>query len=78
MHYLFLTERKFIYLQPDYEILREHCNLWRNWDDIQNSWKSMINIANWFGDNQLRIQQYGGPGHWNDPDMVYSINGFIV
>lgn len=44
--------------------------MWRNWDDIQNNWESMINISNWFGDNQLRVQPFGGPGHWNDPDMV--------
>lgn len=24
----------------------------------------------YFSKNQKRIQPHGGPGHWNDPDMV--------
>ncbi|KAI8419910.1 hypothetical protein MSG28_008530 [Choristoneura fumiferana] len=55
---------------PDYGAIAEHCNLWRNWDDIDDSWASVSKIMNWFGDNQQRIQQYAGPGHWNDPDML--------
>ncbi|XP_026763071.2 alpha-N-acetylgalactosaminidase [Galleria mellonella] len=55
---------------PDYAAIAEHCNLWRNWDDIEDSWASMTKIMNWFGDNQDRLAEHAGPGHWNDPDML--------
>ncbi|XP_059059559.1 alpha-N-acetylgalactosaminidase [Achroia grisella] len=55
---------------PDYAAIAEHCNLWRNWDDIEDSWASMTKIMNWFGDHQDRLAKHAGPGHWNDPDML--------
>lgn len=58
------------FLQPNYEALKTHCNLWRNWDDIQDSWQSVQYITNYFAVNQSRIQPHAGPGHWNDPDML--------
>lgn len=57
-------------LQPDYEALKKHCNLWRNWDDIQDSFESLNKITEYFAANQSRIQPHAGPGHWNDPDML--------
>ncbi|XP_063367095.1 alpha-N-acetylgalactosaminidase [Cydia amplana] len=63
------------YLEPDsilpnYTVIAENCNLWRNWDDIEDSWQSLLGIMNWFGDNQERLAPFAGPGHWNDPDML--------
>ncbi|XP_063830817.1 alpha-N-acetylgalactosaminidase [Ostrinia nubilalis] len=55
---------------PDYASIAKHCNLWRNWDDIEDSWASASKIMDWFGDNQDRLAQHAGPGHWNDPDML--------
>ncbi|XP_017837279.1 alpha-N-acetylgalactosaminidase-like [Drosophila busckii] len=55
---------------PDYESLKQHCNLWRNWDDIDDSLESLLQITDYFAKNQDRIQPHGGPGHWNDPDML--------
>ncbi|XP_049700732.2 alpha-N-acetylgalactosaminidase [Helicoverpa armigera] len=55
---------------PDYASIAQHCNMWRNWDDIEDSWASMTKIMNWFGDNQDRLAKHAGPGHWNDPDML--------
>ncbi|XP_030379086.1 alpha-N-acetylgalactosaminidase [Scaptodrosophila lebanonensis] len=55
---------------PDYESLKEHCNLWRNWNDIDDSLESVMQIIDYFGKNQDRIQPHAGPGHWNDPDML--------
>lgn len=57
-------------LMPNYEALKTHCNLWRNWDDIDDSWTSVTGITDYFAKNQKRIQPHGGPGHWNDPDML--------
>uniref|UniRef100_A0A674EBS1 Alpha-galactosidase n=1 Tax=Salmo trutta TaxID=8032 RepID=A0A674EBS1_SALTR len=50
----------------NYTLLGEICNLWRNYDDIQDSWDSVQEITDWFFDNQEILQ----PGRWNDPDMV--------
>ncbi|KAL1502107.1 hypothetical protein ABEB36_007301 [Hypothenemus hampei] len=57
-------------IHPNYEKMSEVCNLWRNWDDIDDSWSNVTNILKWFSDNQDRIANYAGPGHWNDPDML--------
>ncbi|KAF5274042.1 hypothetical protein FQR65_LT04440 [Abscondita terminalis] len=57
-------------IHPDYAYLAKICNLWRNWDDIQDSYASMTSIANWFAKNQQRFITHAGPGNWNDPDML--------
>ncbi|XP_066039681.1 alpha-N-acetylgalactosaminidase isoform X1 [Chamaea fasciata] len=54
----------------NYTILAEICNLWRNYDDIQDSWDSVLSIMDWFFTNQDVLQPVAGPGHWNDPDML--------
>ncbi|CAH0401400.1 unnamed protein product [Chilo suppressalis] len=59
-----------IKMMPDYASIAHHCNLWRNWDDIDDSWWSLERIMDWFGDNQERLAPHAGPGHWNDPDML--------
>lgn len=41
-------------------------NCWRTTDDINDSWGSMSGIG--FGQNGR--EEYAGPGHWNDPDML--------
>lgn len=59
----------------NYTILAEVCNLWRNYDDIQDSWDSVLSILDWFFANQDVLQPAAGPGHWNDPDMVRLVGG---
>jgi alpha-galactosidase len=41
-------------------------NSWRTTGDIRDSWGSMQRI----GFAQERWRPFGGPGHWNDPDML--------
>jgi alpha-galactosidase len=41
-------------------------NVWRATNDINDSWSSMSNI----GFAQNGHEQYTGPGHWNDTDML--------
>ncbi|MBV8781730.1 MAG: NPCBM/NEW2 domain-containing protein [Phycisphaerae bacterium] len=41
-------------------------NCWRTTGDIRDTWSSMAGIG--FG--QAGHEQYSGPGHWNDPDML--------
>jgi alpha-galactosidase len=59
-------------------------NLWRTTGDIQDRWEGK---KNWPGgeccsngamdivDQQVGIESYAGPGHWNDPDMLEVGNG---
>ncbi len=46
-------------------------NLWRTTDDINDTYKRMMEIA----DTQSAIAKWAGPGHWNDPDMLEVGNG---
>ena len=46
------------------------CNLWRNWADIDNSWKSVQSIIDHWGDYCESLKPFAGPGHWHDMDMV--------
>ena len=71
---------------PNYKSIAEHCNLWRNYDDIYDSWDSVLGIINFYGDDKVgkRLKKksatffflqdgfgkFAGPGHWNDPDML--------
>ena len=57
-------------LQPNYSKIADNCNLWRNYDDINDSWQSVLGIIQHYATVQDKIQPFGGPGHWNDPDMV--------
>ncbi|CAO1338699.1 unnamed protein product [Diamesa serratosioi] len=57
-------------ISPNFSSIIEHCNLWRNFDDIQDSWASLESILDYYGNNQDYIIPNAGPGHWNDPDML--------
>lgn len=41
-------------------------NCWRTTGDITDTWSSMSGI----GFKQAGHEQFAGPGHWNDPDML--------
>uniref|UniRef100_A0ACD5YZK8 Uncharacterized protein n=1 Tax=Avena sativa TaxID=4498 RepID=A0ACD5YZK8_AVESA len=46
-------------------------NSWRTTGDIEDTWKSMTDIA----DKNNKWASYAGPGGWNDPDMLEVGNG---
>lgn len=54
----------FRFKQPNFSSIIEHCNLWRNFDDIQDSWQSLESIIDYYGNNQDSIIPNAGPGHW--------------
>uniref|UniRef100_A0AC35THE1 Alpha-galactosidase n=1 Tax=Rhabditophanes sp. KR3021 TaxID=114890 RepID=A0AC35THE1_9BILA len=59
--------------QPDkvnYTQIGEFCNLWRNFDDINRSWGSILSIIDYYDKNQDKLAENHGPGKWNDPDMI--------
>jgi alpha-galactosidase len=54
-------------------------HLWRTTGDIQDCWDCK---ADWGGmgwttilDQQVGLEKFAGPGHWNDPDMLEVGNG---
>ena len=54
-------------------------NLWRTTGDIQDCWDCR---RDWGGkgftqilDEQVGLESFAGPGHWNDPDMLEVGNG---
>lgn len=57
-------------MTPNYTAVAEHCNLWRNFNDIDDSWASVQSIIDYYGNNQEILVPHSGPGHWNDPDML--------
>lgn len=57
-------------MRPNYTSIIGTCNIWRNFDDIQDSWNSVERTIDYYGDNQDLIIANAGPGHWNDPDML--------
>ncbi|KAG1696934.1 Alpha-N-acetylgalactosaminidase [Nymphon striatum] len=55
---------------PNYTEIGNVCNIWRVYNDISFSWKSVASIIDYFGDNQDALAPHAGPGQWNDPDMA--------
>jgi alpha-galactosidase len=49
-------------------------NLWRTTGDINDNWPSIES----HGFNQNGLEQWAGPGHWNDPDMLEVGNGNLT
>jgi alpha-N-acetylgalactosaminidase len=58
--------------KPNYNLISQHCNLWRNFDDIDDSWVSVLSIIDYYGSSNTSndFAPVAGPGHWNDPDML--------
>ncbi|KAI1302358.1 Alpha-N-acetylgalactosaminidase [Halotydeus destructor] len=54
----------------DYESIERTCNLWRNFDDIEDSWQSVLSIIDFYAKNQDLFSAINGPGGWFDPDML--------
>ena len=58
------------FLQVDYQLVADNCNIWRNYDDIQDSWDSVLTIVDYYAKMQDTLAPVQGPGNFNDPDMV--------
>jgi len=80
--YLNATGRQIIYscswpaylnfanMSVNYEYIGQNCNLWRLWGDIQDDWDDVVDIIQYWGDNQDVLIPAAKPGQWNDPDML--------
>ena len=60
----------FAKIDPNYELIAKYCNLWRNYDDIDDTFDSVYTITEWFASQQDNLSAIHGPGQWNDPDML--------
>ncbi|CAL1545948.1 unnamed protein product [Lymnaea stagnalis] len=54
----------------NYGKIAKVCNLWRNFDDVTDSWDSVLSIVDFYGANAGNFSYYAKPGAWNDPDML--------
>lgn len=52
----------------------EFTNLWRTTDDLVATWDSLVSTI----DQQIGLEGYSRPGHWNDPDMLQIGNGQLT
>lgn len=69
--YLNATQRPMVYScswpaympldTPDYKKIAKYCNLWRNYGDIDDSYESLTQISNHFGDYQNVYNPNAGP-----------------
>eukprot|EP01105_Mastigella_eilhardi_P007781 TRINITY_DN1945_c0_g1_i4.p1 TRINITY_DN1945_c0_g1~~TRINITY_DN1945_c0_g1_i4.p1 ORF type:complete len:287 (+),score=37.97 TRINITY_DN1945_c0_g1_i4:108-863(+) len=76
--YLNATDRPIIYscswpyyqllglLPLNWDLIAENCNLWRLFDDIQDSWDSVSSIIQFVGDARDTLVPVAKPGAWND------------
>ena len=51
--------------------------MFRELTDIYDSWDSVIGQIDYFGDDPGNFSAVAGPGAWNDPDQVKTMNFFI-
>ncbi|XP_021376495.1 alpha-N-acetylgalactosaminidase-like isoform X1 [Mizuhopecten yessoensis] len=76
--FLNLTGRPILYTcewplqlkHPDYKAVAENCNIFRIFNDIDDSWDSVTSVINFYGQDKYNFSGVAGPGNFNDPDML--------
>ncbi|XP_045204133.2 alpha-N-acetylgalactosaminidase-like [Mercenaria mercenaria] len=56
--------------KKDYKSFAQHCNMWRNYRDVRDSWENVYGTIDFYGNNTGHFQEIAGPGAWNDPDEL--------
>lgn len=57
-------------ITPNYPKIGQHCNLWRNYMDIADTWVSVEHTIDFYASIQTMLAEAAAPGRWNDPDML--------
>ncbi|XP_070198179.1 alpha-galactosidase A-like isoform X2 [Littorina saxatilis] len=57
-------------MQPNYASIRQHCNIWRNFLDVQDSWENVKGVFKFYGENKQNFANFSGPGGFSDPDQL--------
>ncbi|WAR00613.1 NAGAB-like protein [Mya arenaria] len=53
-----------------YQKIAKYCNIWRNYNDIGDSWDDVSGIIEYYGKDGGNFSKVAGPGNFNDPDMI--------
>ncbi|KRZ12764.1 Alpha-N-acetylgalactosaminidase, partial [Trichinella zimbabwensis] len=56
--------------KPPYPLIAKHCNMWRNYRDVQMNWNSILQIIDFYEANQDLLANFHKRGQWNDADML--------
>ncbi|OUC44045.1 alpha-galactosidase [Trichinella nativa] len=56
--------------KPPYPLIAKHCNMWRNYQDVQMNWNSIMQIIDFYEANQDLLANFHKRGQWNDADML--------
>ena len=64
--------------KPWAAMIASGCNSWRNWEDIDCGWQSLVQIIEHWGMYGKMLSTWSGPGHWHDPDMLLIGNGCLT
>ncbi|KRX61323.1 Alpha-N-acetylgalactosaminidase, partial [Trichinella sp. T9] len=56
--------------KPPYPLIAKHCNMWRNYQDVQMNWNSIMQIIDFYEANQNLLANFHKRGQWNDADML--------
>ncbi|XP_076468477.1 alpha-N-acetylgalactosaminidase-like [Babylonia areolata] len=54
----------------DYQHIKNTCNIWRNFQDMEDIWDKVVQIIDYYGADSGSFSQVAGPGGFNDPDML--------
>ncbi|XP_025088515.1 alpha-N-acetylgalactosaminidase-like [Pomacea canaliculata] len=57
-------------IKPNYQKVRQYCNVWRQYWDVQDSWQNVLNIIDFYGNNAGDFANFSGPGGFSDPDEL--------
>lgn len=68
----------YVHEQVDLLQVRQYCNQWRNYYDMENSVESLNKVVDYFAHEQDRLVEAAGPGGWNDPDMLIGGNNCLT
>ncbi|XP_046376191.2 alpha-N-acetylgalactosaminidase-like [Haliotis rufescens] len=53
-----------------YEVNKKYCNTWRNFFDIQDSWRNVLEVIIYYRIDLGNFSGVAGPGGFNDPDQL--------
>ncbi|KAH7953966.1 hypothetical protein HPB49_014634 [Dermacentor silvarum] len=57
-------------ITTNYTLIGHHCNMWRYNYDIDDIWRSVEGVIDYYAKNQIVLVPAAAPGRWNDPDML--------
>ncbi|XKL64007.1 hypothetical protein PGB90_004093 [Kerria lacca] len=50
--------------------LKNTCDTWRFYGDINNNWSTILGIMDFYAENQMQLRSIAKDGKWNDADIL--------